>query len=268
MTRTPLTALLLLLAALALYLLPGHYLAQWRLYLHDGSVTLRRRLGLGEPEPPPRAAVDEIPLRQRIEELTDAVMRRDAEIARLQSRLASLTEFHERFPRLNVVEARVILAGGGALGDTVTLDKGRVDGVTEGTAVLQGQNLLGRVVQLGDHSCLALLVSAPGSIVSARSGRTRERCTAHGSGRGSAYATFYGTKIRAEAGDMLYTSGLLGKLPAGLQIGMLRENPGEGPEPATQEATLELRANLAVLEDVLILRNAGEEDAPATPPVG
>ncbi len=259
MYKRSLPSLLLLILGVLLYALPPSYLSHWRLSLYSLYVTAAETLE------PPRAdsrpaATAASPQARQLEELRRRLLQQAGEIAALRQHLKELGSFRKAYrPVLRFQTARVIKFRRHDLtADTLILNRGRLDGLKTGWAVLQGQALVGTVARLGSRSALVMLLTAPASLAPARAGTSRKLAAVVGDGRGQARIIFYSSKVAVKKGETVKTSGLLGILPPGLIIGVVAEAPSPGSDPNTMEARLELQADLTTLEDLLVVHRSPE----------
>ncbi len=253
MAHPRILAAFLLLLAVALYLTPASLLTSWRLAAYGFYQTMTERVEKKVETPVDLS--DQIPLRLRIRELRDRLLVQDAEISRLKKILRDAAAMHSSYPALKFQVSRIITAGGTLAEGAVLIKAGLDDGIVNGAAILQGGVLAGQVALAGKKASQVLLLTAPGSVVAARAGISRESCSVHGDGQGMAHVVFYVPQVKAERDEPILTSGLLGKIPADIIIGTLKETPREGEEPGTMEAALQLQADFATLEDVLVVTN-------------
>lgn len=253
---------ILFLLALLLFLLPPEWVSAWRLAIHTHTIRWRNQIHLFFPPPTPPlwekgeeedAPDPVIPTARREIELR--LRQCEAEIASLRTALAMREEARAVHPHLHFLPARVFAYGGGAMGEELTIDRGREDGVAVGDVVLQGQAVVGTIVQVGRSASRLLLLSSPGHVLPARTGHApREICGVHGKGGGRAIVIFYGVPTRATKGTPLFTTDLLSSIPPDLLIGTLSEDPRPGETPNTLEAPVMLHADWTTLDEVLIVR--------------
>lgn len=255
----------LILLAVGLYLTPPSLLLEWRLKLYDWYVEASRSVASSKPSPEEQA--EELPLRLRVRELRDRLLQKDAELARLKKLLQDTAGFRMTYPDLRFVIARVVAAGATQAEGAVLVDRGTADGVVKGAGVMQGSSLVGVVAETGEHASQVLLLSAPGSILPARAGTTRETCSVHGDGQNRAHVVFYVPQVKARRDEPILSSGLLGGVPPDLVIGTLQDDPSDGDEANTTQARIQLGGEFSLLDDVLILTTSvrAAEAATAAP---
>jgi rod shape-determining protein MreC len=272
MRRLPLrtSTALLFLVSLGLYLLPPDLLGAWRLALYSAWSRADRAGSALAQGPAPslerggRAAEDPASqladARRQLRELRGLLDRRSAELADARRRLAQLSEAQELVPQLETLrfqQAEVLLRHGAwprPTGAAVILDRGRRDGLRAGDVLLQGHAVLGQIVELGEHAARAVLLDHPNLIVAARLGKARTECYVQGRLETGPEVVFLGRRPEAEAGDLVVTSGLLGRFPPDLIVGELAAPPAEDRDERTYTAPLRPRAELEAVEAVLVVQ--------------
>lgn len=122
-----------------------------------------------------------------------------------------------------------------SLKQRLTVDRGAVNGVFEGQAVIAGSGLLGQSLRVGPWSTEIILLSDPEHAVPVQITRSGVRTLALGTGETSLLSLPYlplQTDIRA--GDQLITSGLGGVFPAGIPVAEVTEVRRDGGSPLAQ----------------------------------
>lgn len=137
-----------------------------------------------------------------------------AEQRRLAAGLALATR-----ERLQALPARVMDVDPDPFRHRIIIDRGQADGLQEGSALIDAAGVVGQLIELGSHRSVVLLISDPGHglpVVNARSG---ERSLLYGTGESHELA-LRSMPLTAdiEAGDLLLSSGIGGRFPAGLPV--------------------------------------------------
>jgi rod shape-determining protein MreC len=105
----------------------------------------------------------------------------------------------------------------------LVLDGGSADGVRLGQALIDSGGVLGQVIEVTEHRAIALLVTDPDHAVPVQVARSGLRTIAYGTGSSDALAL---PNIPQSAdireGDLLITSGIGGRFPAGFPVGTVR----------------------------------------------
>ncbi|MBN1258085.1 MAG: rod shape-determining protein MreC, partial [Planctomycetes bacterium] len=173
--------------------------------------------------------------------------------------LSKAQEFIPELKTLHFVTASVVLhAGqwpGASGGGSFVLDRGSADGVVVGSALLQGQAVLGQVVEVSPHASRGIMLNHPNLIIAGRLGGQRTECYIRGSVAGVCEAVFLGRQPEAKEGDLIFTSGLLGYFPKNLTVGELAETPVEDGDQRTYVARLRPTAELDAVEGVIIVNS-------------
>lgn len=116
--------------------------------------------------------------------------------------------------------ARVVLQGANPLDYTMTVDVGRAQGVREGQpAVAQGA-LIGRVIEVREHSAVVRAITSLQSQVQAWLAPNQEKGFLIGTGNGVLLQDI-SQGLDVPEGTVVETSGLGGSLPQGILIGQV-----------------------------------------------
>jgi rod shape-determining protein MreC len=142
---------------------------------------------------------------------------------------------------------------------TIAVDRGRADGVAVDSAVLDEMGLVGRVIEVTEHSATVLLIADPISTVGVRMADSQEIGTLDGTGSDLLRLTLFNPHAGMTPGQRLVTFGSPGSspYPAGIAIGEVVSvtNPSGGRAPV---ATVRPYARLSALDVVgIVLAPAG-----------
>ncbi|WP_308368667.1 MULTISPECIES: rod shape-determining protein MreC [unclassified Microbulbifer] len=148
-----------------------------------------------------------------------------AENTQLKELMNSAESVDER-----VLVAQVIGVSPDPLEHVLMIDKGRDDGVEQGTPIMDASGLLGQVIEAGDSVSRVLLITDASHALPVQVLRNSVRAVAEGTG------DLYRLKLRHLAntsdireGDLLLSSGLGGRFPAGYPVGeviSVKRDPG------------------------------------------
>lgn len=154
-------------------------------------------------------------LQSRLQKL-DAL---EMENSRLRELLASSSQLEER-----VLIAEVLAASQDPYRQQIVLNKGARDGVYKGQALVDAQGVLGQVVGVNPSSSVALLLTDPNHGIPVEINRTGLQTIALGRGDGQSLVLPYlpGT-ADVQVGDLLVSSALGGRFPAGYPVGQITE---------------------------------------------
>lgn len=200
---------------------------------------------------------------QRLRSWREAAQQLEQENARLRAlnhvRLA---------PALGFVTGEVIADSGGPFLQTGLVNVGWGDEVRDGSAVIDGGGLVGRVVGLGRHAARILFVTDYSSRVPVVIRPSGRRAILTGDGVRAPRLEFLETPEGVQPGDRVVTSGDGKVFPPELPIGVAVIGPGGQPR-------VKLAADFARLEFVRVLRydpeteldrSGGIVGAPEIPP--
>lgn len=138
---------------------------------------------------------------------------------------------------------------------TITIDKGKSDGVEKGLPVLMPEGIVGQVVYASLHSSKVLLLVDQISAIDALVQRTRARGIIKGDSTGQCFFMYALRKHDIRAGDTIVSSGLDTVFPKGLRIGkvseVIKSNLG-----IFQEVIVTPYIDFEKLEEVLVVLNA------------
>lgn len=251
--RNPvLPPLMLLLLAVALYMLPDGTLYGWRLSVRGTIARLYR------PPDPRHDAVQET--FSGYNDLVGILHEKEAQIADMRRRLAEVGVTMEEVEGVKIVAARVVRLGADNTLDTFTIDVGTRDGVEAGNAVVVGRAVAGVVVRAEAEAALVLSLASRGCYLSARLGepggspeRARLLCAVRGLGGGEVATVIFSSSTAAKEGWLAMTSGLEKSVPEGLLLGTVSSRPAAGDESGTLEARLRPAADLESLDFVTVL---------------
>ncbi len=137
--------------------------------------------------------------------------------------LLAMAGYKQQREDLTLLSARVIGVSLGDLHEFFFLDKGNVDGLRPDMVVITSAGVAGVVEQVYRHYSRFMLISANQSRMGVKVLRRESRAvgvmTGMGPNRSLLKAEYFGRDDDVKPGDMLVTSGIGGKYPAGLCIG-------------------------------------------------
>lgn len=177
---------------------------------------------------------------------------------------AENTQLKELMNSADTVDERVLVAqiigvSPDPLEHVLLIDKGRSDGVEMGTPIMDATGLLGQVIEAGPISSRVLLITDASHAIPVQVLRNSVRAVAEGTG------DLYRLKLRHLAntsdireGDLLLSSGLGGRFPAGYPVGeviAVKRDPGR----AFAEAEVQPRGRMNRSRFVLAVIGTAEE---------
>lgn len=139
----------------------------------------------------------------------------EAENRRLRGLLDSAKKVGER-----VLVAELLAVDMDPFSRRIELNKGTRDGVRPGQSLIDSYGVMGQVVQAGPFSSVALLITDPSHEVPVQVQRSGLRAVAVGTGSVNQLKLLHvPNNADVRVGDLLVTSGLGGRFPAGYPVG-------------------------------------------------
>ena len=202
-------------------------------------------------------------LRARIDELEGQALQGEAGRRELQEALELLgVDFVGDIP---TVSARVVGAPVSNFEQTIELDKGSDDGIGVDMAVVSGDGLVGRVVQVSRSRAMVQMITDPASSVGVRFTRSNEIAIAEGEGAGRKLSVGFveiGVELRRR--ELAVTSGLNDSVfPAGIPVGRVESATSAAGE-LQQSVTMNPVADLEHLRFVTVLQRVPESSTVQT----
>ncbi len=170
----------------------------------------------------------------QIRDLRARVALLEETLAQYQSELVELREIESDYDRLtglldytttredqDFVTADVIDVDQSSQLRTITINRGRRDGIAVGMPVVTQQGLVGRVLNVGAGAARVLLITDPTSAVSVRIQRNRVEGTVIGQLSGNLRLTFVPLDQDIQESDIIITSGLGGNFPPDIVVGVV-----------------------------------------------
>lgn len=238
-------------SALSLLVAPLHYLAS----LPDGVVRTLRDLFPSESslrQDNARLQAENLALQGRLQRLESL----EAENRRLHDLLGSSFRVGER-----VLIAELLSVDLDPYRHQVLIDKGGASGVFIGQPVLDAKAVMGQVVRVGPTTATVLLISDAAHGLPVRVNRNGLRAVARGTGLLNqldlAYVPHDADLVE---GDLLVTSGLGGRFPAGYPVARVSEVKRESGQPFARVTATPL-AQLDSGHEALLVWTLPEEGA-------
>ncbi len=182
-------------------------------------------------------------------------------------RLRALLKFQQDHPQFKMVAATVIGRNFGTWANTLTIDRGRAEGITVNMPVVVPGGVVGFVSDVYEHSARVQTMIDPrtaiGVIVQRPASRVASVVRGNGANPGNPLLVDIARDGDVLKGDLLITSGYGGIYPKGLPVGTVLDitNDAEG---FVKNATIEPAANFRNIEEVFVIIGS-QEAAPAAP---
>jgi rod shape-determining protein MreC len=178
-------------------------------------------------------------------------------------RAKALQVFQAHTPS-RMLAATVILTGAGSNSKVVYVDRGSVEGVMRGMAVVTPDGIVGKVIAAYPTASEVLLVTDPDFAAGVVTQKTQVRGTFKGQGTPLGKVDYVPSEEKVAQGEWFYTSGDDRVFPRGFPVGQVRVVRQSQP---FQEILVEPSGLQRGLEDVLIVVAGAHQDIPDTPPV-
>jgi rod shape-determining protein MreC len=150
----------------------------------------------------------------------------ETENRHLRELLSSSAKLEER-----VLVTEIVSAAQDPYRQQIVINKGARDGVYKGQALVDAQGVMGQVIRVGPSTSLALLLTDPNHSIPVEINRTGLQTFGLGRGDGQNLSLPYlPGNADVQVGDLLVSSALGGRFPAGYAVGKIQEvkhEPGE-----------------------------------------
>ncbi|MBN1430300.1 MAG: rod shape-determining protein MreC [Anaerolineae bacterium] len=197
-------------------------------------------------------------LREHERELERTVARLQIEIVQLKEieqdyhRLSGLLDYKSAHQNQNLVTADVIARDTSGYLRWVIINRGVRDGIRIGNPVISDQGLVGYVDDIAANTAWVRLIIDQSSAVNARLQNARAEGTVFGQLQGTLLMGLIPQEMLIEPDDMVLTSGLGGKFPAGIVIGQVTSVQRQ-PAELFQQAQLRPMVDFGRLEIVSVI---------------
>ncbi|MEP6809329.1 MAG: rod shape-determining protein MreC [Chthoniobacterales bacterium] len=176
------------------------------------------------------------------------------DVEREVNRLRLALAYRERSV-FKLVPAEIVTRDASTWWRTVTINRGKEDGIETDMAVVTDQGLVGKTTTVSDTISIVLLVSDENCRVAANIEGSREQGIVSGERVAGALTpllnlNFLSKQADLKPGQKVYSSGVGGVFPSGLLIGMIKEFKVRDLDG---QARLLPAVDLAKLEDVFVV---------------
>lgn len=200
----------------------------------------------------------------------NAVLRADNERLRIQSlqvhetdqenrRLRRLLALRDRLP-LTTLTGEIIGREGGGWARSLTINRGRADGIALQMPAIVPEGLVGRVAQVRPGASVVQLLNDPTSTVGAVVQRTRTAGLVEGEPSGGLRFKFMARDgAGVTAGDLIVTSGVGTLFPKGIPVGRVTAIEDKG-SALFHFAVVAPAVDFARVEEILLLTGQSTQD--------
>lgn len=133
-------------------------------------------------------------------------------------RLRGLLNFKKKIG-FNTISAEVIARDPNDWLSSFVINKGKGDGIKKDSAVCASKGLLGKVVELGEHTSSVMLLSHPAFKAGGMVKKSRINGIVVGAGKGLVKMKYIPIDAEVKTGDTVVTSGMSSIFPKGIAIG-------------------------------------------------
>lgn len=172
------------------------------------------------------------------------------EAYRVYLHLQTLLEFKEK-QEFRLLAARVVGKDPAYWFQTILVDRGKADDVTEGMVVLTPQGVVGQVIHVSESYAKILLANAPSSAIDAMVQKSRVRGILKGAGEKGFVLNYVLKNIDVAVGDHIVTAGIGGVFASGIPLGVVSA-VREKERGMFQEIEVQPAVDFQKLEDVFI----------------
>jgi rod shape-determining protein MreC len=182
-------------------------------------------------------------------------------ISNENKRLRELLGSEQRIPNRRMV-AEVIAVASEPFSQQLVVNKGTLNGVYEGQAVLDDRGIIGQVQDVGSNTARVLLISDQSHAIPLRSERNDTRVLAQGTGDiGRLQLMFVPHSTTLKEGDLLVSSGLGGVYPEGYPVATIRKIVRDESLPFAQVQADPI-SPLDRVRNVLLLWRSNDQQQP------
>lgn len=173
----------------------------------------------------------------------------------LNSRLKELLAFKEH-AEFKTLPAGIIGVNNDGWTKTITINKGRSDGVTKDLAVISPLGVVGKIIDANNHTSVALINTDVRSDMDVLVQRSRVKGVVEGNGGESLILKYVRQIDDVQIGDQVVTSGLSGIFPKGLIVGEVTKIE-KGKDNFFKYIEVRPKVDIQKLEDVLVVTDTG-----------
>jgi len=180
-----------------------------------------------------------------------------------QADRARALQLFQSHTQSKTLAASVIGAGAASGSKVVYVDRGSVEGVQRGMAVVTPDGIVGKVIAAYPTASEVLLVNDPDFAAGVISQKNQTRGTLKGQGNGPCKVDYVPAEEKVEVGEWFYTSGDDRIFPRAFPVGVVTAVREGQP---FKEILVEPSGVQHGIEDVLIILSGVHEEIPASPP--
>lgn len=180
------------------------------------------------------------------------------ELQKENQRLSGLLDFREK-AKMELIAARIMSKDLISDHSTIRIDKGTLQGLKNGQAVITTEGVVGHIFRPGPTSSSVLLISDRYSVVDGIIARTRARGIVEGVTQGNCVLRYVEKSEDVKKGDLVVTSGLDNIFPKGFPVAVV-----DSVETKTYSISLKVELRPVVdpdkIEEVFVILNSKNQD--------
>jgi rod shape-determining protein MreC len=196
-------------------------------------------------------------IHQRLLQL-EAELAANTELKLENERLSHLLDFKQKV-NMNLLAARIIGRDLLTDYDTVTIDRGHLNGVKKGMGVIAINGVVGYAIEVESHTTKVLLITDRNAVIDGIVQRSRARGILQGFNRETCHLSFLKRGDDVQKGDTIVTSGIDNYFPKGFPVATVEETARD-EYGLGQNVTVQPIVNAANLEEVFVILNANSQD--------
>jgi len=186
--------------------------------------------------------------------------KRCEELEITNQRLREYLNFREKIDQPSIA-AEIIGQDPSPWHNSLSINRGTVDGVAKGDAVVVPEGVVGQVVDVSSRYSRIMLIVDRNSAVDALVQRSRARGILKGTSEGRCRLEYALRKQDIQEGDSIITSGLDGVYPKGIIIGSVSMVTVKGPG-VFQDIEVQPDVDFSKIEEVIVFLNSGPGESP------
>jgi len=190
---------------------------------------------------------------------TEAERIRCREIAQSHYRLRKILDLKQSYTN-NFLVSEVIARDPTPWFKALIINKGSLDGIKKGAAVIVPQGIVGQVTEVTGHFAKVLLLIDQNNAADALVQRTRARGIIKGELGGEYILKYVLRKYDIKIDDIIISSGMDGVYPKGIQIGRVKGVTRKHGSSIFQEVQVKPFVDFETLEEVLVLYDLPKHD--------
>lgn len=198
-----------------------------------------------------RVRTENVELRRRVAELQVKLLQQRGQVEET-ARLQQLLDLRQQ-SGLDTIAAQVIAGSPTPDFRTVTINRGRQDGLKAYTAVLGASGIVGCVMTPARATAKVQLLVDRNAAVAGVVERSRAQGIVLGTGEDVLTMQYLSATADVKAGDQIVSSGIDGIYPKGFPVGRVERVERAGS--SIKSATIRPAADFSAVEEVLVVRN-------------